>query len=217
MQLKTLLITCIFTFSGCSSPSKWHYLPYCKEDKVTLFVVSHGWHTGIVIKGDDITNNELSFLDEHLGKSKYYEIGWGDKGFYEAKEITSKITMQAIFWPTESVMHIVSLPEEPSKYFLQSKIIAVNVSKNGLSKLEEAIASSFKRENGNIIKTKSGLYGNSLFFKGNGNYHITNTCNTWTAKMLEAAGVPISPFLTLTAGNIMRQTETAVSKYSCRT
>jgi len=214
MNLRILLIIYAFMLTGCSALMGWENLPLSKKDEVTVFVVNHGWHTGIVIKGSELSGG-LSFLEEHFGKSEYYELGWGDKGFYEAKEITSLITMNAILWPTESVLHVVSLPVSPLKYFAQSEIITMNVSKDGLSKLEEAVSDSFKRDNGRVIQTGQGIYGKSLFYKGKGSYYFANTCNTWTAKVLNTAGVPIDSLFTFTARSVMRQSERAVSKYSC--
>jgi len=214
MNLRILLAIYVITLTGCSALMEWENLPLNIKDEMTIFVVNHGWHTGIVIKGDEL-GNELSFLEEGFGKSEYYELGWGDKGFYEAKEITSLITMNAIFWPTESVLHVVSLPMSPLKYFAQSEIITMNISKDGFSKLREAVSDSFRRDNGRAIQTGQGIYGKSLFYKGKGSYYFANTCNTWTAKMLNIAGAPIDALFTFTARSVMRQSEQAVSKYTC--
>jgi hypothetical protein len=79
-------------------------------------------------------------------------------------------------------MYIVS----PQNYFPHSKTTAVYIIlTNGLAKLKSAISASFERENGDVVGTRNGLYGASLFFKGAGKYYITNTCNTWTTKMLK--------------------------------
>ena len=214
MDLRILLATYAFTLTACSTLMAWENLPLNLKDEVTIFVVSHGWHTGIVIKGDQL-GSELSFIEEDFGKSEYYELAWGDKGFYEAKEITSLITMKAILWPTESVLHVVSLPVSPLKYFAQSEVITMNVSKNGFSKLQQAVSDSFRRDNGLVIQTEQGIYGKSWFYKGKGSYYFANTCNTWTAKMLNTAGAPIDALFTFTARSVMRQSEQAVSKYSC--
>ncbi|UMX61346.1 DUF2459 domain-containing protein [Escherichia coli] len=34
------------------------------------------------------TNRVLPQLDARFAQPKWYEIGWGDKGFYQAQEIT---------------------------------------------------------------------------------------------------------------------------------
>jgi hypothetical protein len=63
--------------------------------------------------------------------------------------------------------------------------------------------SFYKDSDGNIIKTKDGTDGDSQFYKGEGQYYLVNTCNTWTAKGLKSAGLSISPTFKITAGSIM--------------
>ncbi|MCV5148187.1 DUF2459 domain-containing protein, partial [Escherichia coli] len=67
-----------------------------------MYIVSHGWHTGIVVPAANV-NRVLPQLDARFAQPKWYEIGWGDKGFYQAQEITSSLTLQAMFWSTGAV------------------------------------------------------------------------------------------------------------------
>lgn len=177
--------------------------------------MSHGWHTGVVIAKENL-GEDLKFFQEHLGINPFYEIGWGDKGFYEAEEITTKITLQALFIPTTSVIHIVSVPIDPENYFSNSEVIKISISKKAHAILSQTILKTFQlNTQGEKIKTRPGLYGNSFFFVAKGSYYITNTCNTWTAKTLEEAGLPFDSFLTLTARSIMSQARDAVKSYRC--
>lgn len=59
-----------------------------------------------------------------------------------------------------------------------------------------------------------GLYGESRFFASDKTYHLFNTCNTWTASMLRAAGFPISPAFTATADGVMTAVRSAAPE-SC--
>jgi hypothetical protein len=68
---------------------------------------------------------------------------------------------------------------------------------------------------GDIILVKKGLYGDSRFFNATGSFYLTNTCNTWTASMLDSAGVPVSSFLTLTADSVLDQLRDAKERYVC--
>ena len=63
--------------------------------------------------------------------------------------------------------------------------------------------SFYREESGNILKLNHGIYGDSQFYKAKGDFHIFNTCNKWTAKGLESAGMKISTTFKLTAGSIM--------------
>jgi uncharacterized protein (TIGR02117 family) len=168
-----------------------------------IFIVNHGWHTGIVVPAKKI-QNQLPKLRERFGDIPYIEFGWGDKNYYQAKEKTTGLTLKAILWPTESVIHAVAVPEKTDKFFANSIVETLCLSGREYSSLLRFISESFyKDEHGEILELKGGLYGNSQFYKGVGNFYLMNTCNKWTAKGLKSAGIDISPTFKLTADSIM--------------
>jgi uncharacterized protein (TIGR02117 family) len=168
-----------------------------------VYVVDHGLHTGFIVPADTITK-QLPQLKERFDSAPFIEFGWGDEGFYQAEEITSGLTIQAIFWPTESVIHAVAVPGQPINYFPNSQVAVLCLQERQYSKLIGYIEKSFFRDNdGNIIPLKNGIYGNSQFYKGEGDYYLMNTCNKWTAKGLSSADMDISTTFKLTAGSIM--------------
>lgn len=168
-----------------------------------LFVVSHGWHTGLIIPASYL-NQTIPELKERFGDATYYEIGWGDKGFYQAKEITTGLTLQAMFWSEGAVMHIVAVPDPPSKYFGQSEVVSICLTNEQVSSLSTFVSNSFGHDpQGHIVRLKKGIYGDSQFYDGEGRYYLLNTCNRWTAKGLQSAGVGISPSLSLTSESVM--------------
>lgn len=196
-----ILLHCI---TACSSQ------PYIVEtlDEVhsykntTVFVVEHEWHTGFVIPAKDI-QQRLPALKSRFGPTPHLEFGWGDKGFYQAQEITSGLTLQAIFWPTESVMHVVAVPRHPAQYF-NANIETVCLDGNGYARLLKFIENSFLRgKTGGLVAQKTGLYGDSQFYTAVGDYYLMNTCNKWTAKGLRSAGLDLSTTFKLTSGSIM--------------
>lgn len=76
------------------------------------------------------------------------------------------------------------------------------------SSLLRYIGRSFARnERGELIPLKKGIYGDSQFYTANGRYGIFNTCNKWTAKGLESAGMTMNTSLKLTAGSVMKAVE----------
>ena len=168
-----------------------------------IFVVSHGWHTGIVMPAK-LIQSRIPELKHRFGDTRFIEFGWGDKGFYQSTEITTGLTIQAIFWPTESVMHVVAVPEHPYTYFPNSQAEIICLNGNEYSTLARFIENSFSRdEYGNIVPTKNGIYGDSQFYSSVGDYYLMNTCNKWTAKALKSAGMDISTMFKLTAGSVM--------------
>jgi len=201
-----LSIILISILTACSTK------PYIvKQDPITenearnndIYVVSHEWHTGFVIPSKLIINT-LPTLGQRFGDSPYIEFGWGDKGFYQANEITSGLTVQAIFWPTESVIHAVAVPNRIRRYFPRSEIVSIYLTDNEFDSLIKFIENSFqKNENGGIIELKNGIYGNSQFYKAVGDYYLMNTCNKWTAKGLKSAGFDIDTTFKLTKDSIL--------------
>ena len=168
-----------------------------------VYVVGHDWHTGFVIPAKAM-QARIPQLAERFGDTPYLEFGWGDKGFYQAKEITSGLSMQAIFWPTESVLHVVAIPEKPDTYFSKSKVEVLCLNKEQYALLISFIVQSFHKDsNDAVTELKNGIYGNSQFYKSEGNYYLMNTCNKWTAKGLESAGLDISALFKLTSDSVM--------------
>ena len=191
--------------AGCSSKP---YVARLAEDSPRIgsneiYIVSHGWHTGLVLPAKEI-QSRLPALKNRFGNTPYIEFGWGDKGFYQANEITTGLTFRAMFWSSGSVIHAVAVTGEPLKYFQNSDIQQLCLSDVAASSLVDFVVNSFvKNEQGEIVTLQNGIYGNSQFYDGVGDYHLLNTCNKWTAKGLQNAGFDISPTFKLTAGSVM--------------
>ncbi|VUS48317.1 TIGR02117 family protein [Klebsiella spallanzanii] len=173
-----------------------------------IYIVSHGWHTGIILSADDINTVLPQLKARFPQEGQWYEIGWGDKGFYQSQEITTNLTLQAMFWSSGAVMHVVAFSDTPTHYFSGSEITALSLNASQNSSLLRYIGRSFARdEAGRLIPLKNGIYGDSQFYAANGRYGILNTCNKWTAKGLESAGMTINSSLKLTAGSVMTAVE----------
>ncbi|MGJ0482963.1 MAG: TIGR02117 family protein [Methylomicrobium sp.] len=171
---------------------------------IRVFVASHGWHTGLIVPARPL-NNLIPELAGRFGAVDYYEIGWGDKEFYQAREITLRLALQAIFRSEGAVLHVVTVPIDPRVYFSGGQVLEICISESGLASLNAFLINSFARGSaGRIVALSSGLYRDSQFYAGEGRYSLLNTSNKWTAKALASAGLDISPAFMLTAGSIMR-------------
>ena len=168
-----------------------------------IFIVNHGWHTGFVIPSEAIKKNIPALKDRFRG-NPHIELGWGDKDFYQSNEFFWGITLSAMLWPTDSVIHTVAVPKKVERYFSNSEVEKICLSNEEFSSLILFISNSFFRdENGNLEKLKKGLYGDSQFYSGVDAFHIMNTCNRWTAKGLKSIGLEISTANKLTANSVM--------------
>ena len=175
-----------------------------EERRQVFQVVRHGWHVGLVVD-----RNEMAALVPLPGKpfsgAEHLEIGWGDARFYQAEDPSAGLALRAALWPSESVMHIVGFSGDPAHYFPASEIIDICVRPSGYRRMLAFIAERFKRgPDGRAIPLGPGLYGASRFYRAKGSFHLFNTCNTWTARAIAAAGLPVST-RTITAGGLVSQ------------
>lgn len=168
-----------------------------------IYVASHGWHTGIILQPEHL-NRHVPSLAERFPQADFYEIGWGDAGFYQANKITLKISLNAVFLPSETVVHLVGFQGDPVEYFSTSDVEEVSLTDEGMDRLGKFVASSFAKDlAGQPQKLGPGLYGDSQFYRGEGKYHLFNGCNKWTAKALRSGGVEINPLFKITSASVM--------------
>ncbi|MCH6572946.1 MAG: DUF2459 domain-containing protein [Proteobacteria bacterium] len=178
---------------GESAPSK------------TIYLVSHGWHAGIVLQraeiADSVWPTPVDFPD-----AQYLEVGWGDMDYYQTPDPHQGLILKAALLPTASVLHIVGFSGPVPAYFPYSEIIRIELSSAGFEHLSHTIAESFARdEAGNTTSLGPGLYGNSRFYLSRESYHLFNTCNVWVARALRTAGLPTTPAWAISVENLMSQ------------
>lgn len=167
----------------------------------TLYLVSHGWHSGLVLPRDALTGPgagaALRNIAVRFRDYSALEFGWGEATFYRATptvaELDLGLALRALFTPggRPGVVQVVGLTEPPRRAFPRAEIIAVPVSQEGLARLLARLDASFRLEAGQPVAEGPGLYGPSLFYAGQGRFSYRNVCNHWAARLLNAAGLPV--------------------------
>ena len=170
-----------------------------------IYVVNHGWHTGIIVIRADVDTVRFSIMQQ-LPAGRFLEIGWGDADFYQnpSYEVDYWLAFKAAVLPTTSVMHIVGFDDPPDVFFGYSGLIKIDLTINGFRDMMDFIVSYFERDKrGHILPLGKGLYGNSRFYKSDRIYIFPKTCNVWTAQALREAGIPLSPYRYQKSGVLM--------------
>jgi uncharacterized protein (TIGR02117 family) len=170
-----------------------------------VYVVSHGYHAGIVVRRSEFANrNGNAALAAIVTRFDYewIEFGWGDEGFYrevpDISALTIKLALKALFLPgNSSVLHVVGLNAEPQVAFYRSQIVRLRLGEESFAKLLGALDAAFARETNGALPGDlgRGLYGPSLFYRAAGAFSILKVCNHWVADILNEAGVPITPVI----------------------
>ncbi|MEH6825514.1 MAG: DUF2459 domain-containing protein [Motiliproteus sp.] len=193
---------------ACAAPVKNLFPPGDNASIKSIYLVSHGWHTGMVLRRADIPA-DIWPKNVDFPYAEFLEVGWGDKQYYQTPDAHFGITVRAALWPTSSVLHIVGFSGAVTAYFPLNDIIEIKLSEPGFERLSRHIASSFSRdETAQARPLGRGLYGNSRFYLSRESYHLFNTCNVWAARALRAAGVPITPYFSITVEQLMVQAQT---------
>lgn len=194
---------------ACASPPKDLFPPDPGEPSKTIYLVSHGWHAGIVVKRADIP---AGIWPQHndFPDAEYLEVGWGDKDYYMTPSPHMGITLKAGLLPTASVLHIVGFNGSVTRYFAHSEVIRVELSEVGFQRLCSYLENSYALDQAGRSQTLApSLYGAGQFYLSRESYHAFNTCNVWTARGLREAGCPVTPAENLTVDDLM----TRVAKF----
>lgn len=205
-MIRIWLLLLAVSSSACAVSVRETPAPVESEPRKTIYLVSHGWHAGIVLRRADIPGNVWPALGG-FADAQYLEVGWGDMDYYRTPDPHMGLIIKAALLPTSSVLHIVGFSGAVPTYFPYSEIIRIELSAAGFEHLSRTIAASFATdEAGNASSMGPGLYGNSRFYLSRESYHLYNTCNVWTARALRAAGLPLIPATAIRVENLMSQT-----------
>lgn len=151
------------------------------EPTRSLYVVSHGWHSGVVVERGELAKH-LPALTDEIGHEAYVEVGWGEERFYQARETTVGMKLRAALWPNASVLQVVPFADPPSRYFANSEVTEVRTDDAGYAAALEFIAATFKPD---LQRVGPSLYGEGWFYRAEGSFHLFNNCNTWVGSVLE--------------------------------
>jgi len=176
----------------------------------TLYVVNHGWHTGLVIRRGDIPPG---LWTEHAQAppGEFLEAGWGEREFYQSRDPGLWLALRAALWPQASVLHLVGFNGPIVERFPHSEIIAIDIDSNAMARLAQFVSDAYERDaNGKIKRMGRGLYGDSRFFAASEKFHLFNTCNVWTGRALKIAGCEAGNGVT--AGAVMSRAKLCAAK-----
>lgn len=159
---------------------------------VTIFVMSNGMHTDIVmpVQNDIFNWNKIINPEDTKSDNKNYPfiaLGWGDKKFYidtpTWDDLTFSTAFQAVTGLGSSLMHATYYDTIETN----NNCVALHISNENYKKLTENICKSFILENEKAVNfpTKAVYGDNDAFYKANGRYNLFFTCNSWTNKKLK--------------------------------
>lgn len=176
-----------------------------KAGGIAIYVTSNGWHTGIAVARASLPAGVIPETAD-FPEAPYLEFGWGDAEYYPAPRPTLGMALGAAIGPNPAIVHLIGLPAHPRQVFPKSEVVDLGLSPEGFQKLVRYLDATFARDGAERARPSApGLHSFSLFYPATGKFSLFNTCNTWAARGLAAAGVPIDPSGVVRAEELMVQ------------
>jgi uncharacterized protein (TIGR02117 family) len=197
----TVLAAALAISAACARAGSGEPVP----PTLTVHVVSHGWHSGIIVPAALAAAHDWPARQE-FPDADYFEVGWGDRTYYQATAPGWWLGLLALLRPSPGVLQVVALSGPPYAAFPGTPLLPVRLPPEGAHRLAAAIGASHARDpSGRAIALRPSLYGQGRFYASVERFHLFATCNVWVARRLRDAGLDLLPAFALTAGMLMRQ------------
>lgn len=206
--MRWLLVALLLPLAGCASVAR--LAPTIDAETArTVYVVVDGGHTGLAVRAADVPFGAWPARADFPG-AEYLELGWGEREYYTREGNTLWLALRALFWSEASAIHVMGFHGSLERTFPDAEIRPIGVTHAGFERLVAFVAASHEQDNsGRAIILGSGQRPGSLFYGSRRRFHVGETCNTWVARALEQAGVPIDPDWAFTAIGLLRQLRSA--------
>ncbi len=173
---------------------------------VTVFLVDNGWHSDIAVPTAAIEarGDALAAAARQTSPAPWMLIGWGDAGFYEASSpALSRVPdgLAALLGGRPTVVHLEGAFAAPDRTWGRG-VRPITLSRAGLAALlSRADRSLAPGPGGAPVMSPIRRVPDEAFFASGERFSALHLCNHWTAELLSAAGLPVTPVLdTLPAG-----------------
>jgi len=175
------------------------------EGGVVIHVASNGWHSGIMVARKDLPPGSIPETAD-FPDAAYFEFSWGEAEYFPAPRPTLGMAFGATFGANPAVLHLSGLPDHPRRVFPKAEVVELHLSPDGFRSLIGHLDATFARDGAQRAPVAApGLHSFSRFYRATGQFNLLNTCNTWTARGLRAAGLPVEPAGVVRAEDLMAQ------------
>lgn len=171
-------------------------------DTRLAYVVRRGFHTDIGLPTAALAP-PLRLLAATFPGAKTLLVGFGDRTFVQSRGHRWLGDWLLALLPGRGAMLVTGLRVPPDQAFVAADVVTLSLSVAEWRALQGFVRASFSPPAGSPARLAEGPYAGSRFFASARTYDLLDTCNTWTAQALRAAGEPMPVTLTLFAGQAM--------------
>ena len=175
---------------------------------ITIYVETNGIHAGLVLPVSVGGNDWRDIIrPEHFAVPyadvTHYRFGWGNREFYRKvpylEDATVPIVFRALFTPAPSAIHV----DQELGPVESADVRKLVVTPEQYREIVGMIRSKFRYNADGSVQPISGNSPTESFYEANGSYHMFETCNVWTNRLLKQAGIKTGQW-TPFQGGVMR-------------
>ncbi len=170
----------------------------------TAYVLDRGFHTDIGLPTSQL-DPVLEPLAAIFPGARTLLIGFGDRTFVQSRGHRQVTDWLLALLPGDGAMLVTGLNVPPEQAFPRQTVVTLKLPQAQWTRLESFVRASFAPPSGMPARLAEGPYAGSRFFASARTYDLLETCNTWTAEALRAAGQPMPVDTTLFAGQVLRE------------
>lgn len=157
-----------------------------------VYVVDHGWHTDIGIPAGELSGGAAVFRSVFPGAASVV-FSYGKRTFMTAPaDDWSEYVLGPI--PGPAAILVTGLNVMPDAAYGGVPSVLLHLPQGGASALSDFIWHEIAKDPaGRPRLIDAGPFEGGLFYAATRTYTLADTCNTWAADVLRAAGAPVSP------------------------
>lgn len=182
---------------------------------VEVHVLNNGFHTDLAVPRARLEagGGPLAEASRSLGAGDWVLIGWGDaKFFVDESPMEGRLLdgARAFFMPgNASVVMLDPEAGDPRRRFGPDSRRTLRLSQAGFDAMRSRIETSLKLETGRPHLSTARPGDGARFFASHEHFWIGYLCNSWMARVLNAAGLPVRPLRSVTAGEVIASLDRA--------
>lgn len=174
-----------------------------RGETVSVFLIDNGYHTDIALPGELLmrTGGETAQAAQQLTPRAWVLAGWGDQRFYVEQGPWADRApdgLRALFMPgNPSAIRLTGVSKNPLLIYGDAAV-EVKVSRQSFEQMVARIDRSFADD---LQHANAPKKPHQLFFRSVETFSILHLCNHWTAEVLSAGGLGVTPVVdTFTPG-----------------
>ena len=203
----------LWTWTTPGAPALWPAMT--GDPGVEVSLLDNGFHTDLAVPRAalEARGGPLAEAVRGLPPGDWILVGWGDAKFYvDQSPIHHRLPdgARAFFRPgNASVVMLDPTQQDPRETFAEEGRHDFRLSRAGFEALTSRLEASLDLSTGRARIAAARAGDDARFFASREHFSIGHLCNHWTAGLLNAAGLEVRPFRSVTSSEVMAAVERA--------